>query len=120
MGKYKHDHLENDMTEFHWLEIRKRILFKIGLLVYKSLNGLAPQYLQELVQYTKHGHNLHLHVPNVKSRQGERAFSVVGPRLYNYLPSWVTQADSIGCFKSNLKTFLFKLDLNKLHDILLI
>ena len=35
-GKYKHDHLENDIKELHWLDVRKRIIFKIGLLAYKS------------------------------------------------------------------------------------
>ena len=113
-GKYKHDHMDNDLSELHWLEVKKRVLFKIALLVYKSLNGLAPRYLQDLVQYAKHGHNVRLYVPPVCSKQGERAFSVIGPRLYNYLPTWVTEVDDIVCFKNNLKTFLFKLDMNKI------
>ena len=106
--------MDNDLSELHWLEVKKRVLFKIALLVYKSLNGLAPRYLQDLVQYAKHGHNVRLYVPPVCSKQGERAFSVIGPRLYNYLPTWVTEVDDIVCFKNNLKTFLFKLDMNKI------
>ena len=31
--------------KLHWLSIRDRITFKLCLLVYKSLHGLAPGYL---------------------------------------------------------------------------
>ena len=117
-GKYKHDHMENDLSELHWLDVKKRIIFKIALLVYKSLNGLAPLYLQDLVHYTKHGHNIRLYVPPGHSKQGERAFSVIGPRLYNFLPTWVKEVDDVVCFKTNLKTFLFKLDINKMNFII--
>ena len=34
MGKYKYDHVENDLIDLHWLSIRKRIIFKIALIVH--------------------------------------------------------------------------------------
>ena len=34
----------------HWLPIRSRIDFKLGLLVYKCLYGNAPPYLVEMLQ----------------------------------------------------------------------
>ena len=40
----KHDHITPVMRSFHWLPVRSRIIFKILLLVYKSLYGLAPAY----------------------------------------------------------------------------
>ena len=33
----------------HWLPIKERINFKIGLLTYKALNGLVPSYLSEML-----------------------------------------------------------------------
>ena len=33
--------------QLHWLDIQSRVRFKIDLLVYKCLNGLAPQYLSD-------------------------------------------------------------------------
>ena len=119
MGKYKYDHLGDDLKTLHWLNIKKRILFKIGLLAYKAVNGLAPQYLQDLFQYSHHGHTLKLIVPanNCTKSYGQRSFSVVGPTLLNNLPSSITQCDSVKCFKSALKTLLFDLndyELNKL------
>ena len=42
----------------HWLDVKKRIVFKILLLSHKSLLGLAPTYIQDMFQYTHHGHTL--------------------------------------------------------------
>lgn len=108
-GKYKHDHLDTDLNDLHWLEVKKRILFKIGLLSYKALNGIAPMYLQELIHYSHHGHSLQLSLPKVSSKHGLRAFSVIGPKLYNSFPPWVKQADNVEIFKKYLKTYLFNL-----------
>ncbi len=117
-GKYKHDHLEDDLKKLHWLNIRKRIVFKIGLIAYKSINGLAPQYLQELFRYTHHGHYLRLMVPEVNTRYGLRSFSVSGPKLLNRLPPSVTCSDNIENFKTELKTYLFNLSSMDMHHLL--
>ena len=37
----------------HWLPVKFRIDFKIVLLTYKAINGLAPFYLQELISLKK-------------------------------------------------------------------
>ena len=108
--KYKHDHLEDDLKSLHWLDIRRRVLFKIALLAYKSVNGFAPEYLQELFSYSHHGHALKLMTPHYKlEKYGRRSFSSIGPRLFNALPERVKSAPSIVRFKSHLKTFLFGL-----------
>ena len=39
---------------------------------------------------------------------GERAFATAGPKLWNALPLSIRQSSSVGIFKSNLKTYLFK------------
>ena len=33
----------------HWLPIKFRVEFKIALLVYKALNGMAPDYIADLL-----------------------------------------------------------------------
>ena len=111
VGKYKYDHVGNDLHNLHWLSIKKRVIFKIALLSYKALNGIAPLYLQELFKYCHHGHSLKLMVPYnhcLKNFSG-RSFSVVGPKLINSLPSHITKCDSVTSFKASLKTFLFNL-----------
>ncbi len=39
------------LSTLHWLPIKHRIDFKIWLITYKALNGLAPQYLSELLSH---------------------------------------------------------------------
>ena len=46
------DHITPIMFKLHWLRLNYRIHFKILLLVYKCLNGLAPIYLSELLCYS--------------------------------------------------------------------
>ena len=98
----------------HWLPVKSRIEFKILLLTYKALNGQAPSYLKELIvpyypTRTLHSQNAGLLVvPRVsKSRMRGRAFSYQAPLLWNHLPVWVREADTLSMFKSRLKTFLF-------------
>ena len=35
----------------HWLPVEKRIEFKVSLMTYKILNGLAPSYLNDLIKF---------------------------------------------------------------------
>ena len=37
-------HITSVLSEHHWLPIQYRIIFKILLVVYKSLNGISPSY----------------------------------------------------------------------------
>ena len=108
-GKYKYDHIEDDLKSLHWLDIRKRIVFKVSLLIFKILNGTSPKYLQELISYAHNGHTVSLDVPRMNTNYGGRAFSHIGPKIWNKLPQSVTQNYDISVFKSMLKTFLFNL-----------
>ena len=93
-----------------------RIHFKILLLVYKCLNGLAPTYLSELLRYTNGPRLLRsssqnfLAVPRTRLKTyGDRAFSAAAPRLWNQLPPELRSVTSVDQFRSQLKTYLFKL-----------
>ena len=46
----KHEHITPVLKQFHWLPIRQRIHYKVLILIFKSLNGLAPVYLEELIK----------------------------------------------------------------------
>ena len=116
-GKYKHDHLDDDLIKLHWLDVKKRIVFKILLLSHKSLLGLAPTYLQDMFKYAHHGHSLKLIVPSCNSKFGDRSFSVVAPKIYNRLPVTITSAQSLESFKAFLKTYLFKLSPDELEKL---
>ena len=86
----RYDHITPLLRDLlKWLRCRERITFKLCAMVYKSLHNEAPGYLQELcmpVNMNTRRSTLwsesdgQLIVPRTKTKAGERAFSVAGPR----------------------------------------
>jgi hypothetical protein len=110
----KYDHISPILSSLHWLPVKFRIDFKILLTTYKALNGLAPQYLSDLLPRYIPSRSLRsqnsglLIVPRIsKSTKGGRSFSYLAPKLWNSLPNTVREADTLTQFKSRLKTHLF-------------
>ncbi len=110
----KYDHITPILQSLHWLPIKYRISYKILLLTYKALNGLAPAYLTSLLSRYNPSRSLRsqnsglLVVPRIaKSTTGGRAFSYLAPKLWNSLPDNVRGSDTLSLFKSRLKTHLF-------------
>jgi len=111
----KFDHISPVLKSLHWLPIRKRIEFKTLLLSYRCVNGMAPQYLAELLtpyvpsrKLRSADQNL-LHVPACRLKSyGEKCFSVSAPKAWNNLPLDIKMSSSLDMFKKRLKTHLFK------------
>ncbi|XP_073804016.1 uncharacterized protein isoform X1 [Danio rerio] len=109
----KSEHITPVLRSLHWLPVTFRIDFKVLLLVYKSLNGLGPKYITDMLTEYKPNRSLRslgsykLEVPRVQSKQGESAFSHYAPRCWNQLPEMIRCAPTLGTFKSRLKTHLF-------------
>ncbi len=109
-GTRKYDHISPILDSLCWLPIQARVDFLLFISVYKSLNGLAPLYLSELLQGYKPLRSLRssekevLSVPRTKyKRRGDRAFAVVAPKLWNNLQLNIRSAPTLGSFKSCLK-----------------
>ena len=94
------------------------VIFKILLLTFKALMGMAPAYISELINVIKHERyslrsnsgTLLLHpAGKIKKSFGDRSFSVAAPTLWDMFPASLRNIDSILTFKSCLKTHLFKL-----------
>jgi hypothetical protein len=115
----KRDHITPLLRDkLHWLPIAARIQFKICLLTYKSLHGLAPQYITDFLKPVasvsrrstlRSASNESLIIPATKTAFGARAFSVTGPTYWNQLPETVKNAATVNTFKRRLKTYLFEL-----------
>ena len=103
----KYDCITPLPRELHWLPVEQRIVFKILLLIFKSLNDLSPCYIRDLLQ---------THMPSRKFQSprsrlkfyGDRAFSVCAPILWNNLPEHIKCSLNLTSSKRNLKTYLFK------------
>ena len=102
------------LKELHWLPIEQRIEYKAATLVFKCLNGTAPEYLQSLVSVRRPSRSLRssadttaLDIPRSRLRTGERSFQFFGPKVWNSLPPSLRASPTIGIFKRHLKTFLF-------------
>ena len=110
----KYDHITPILSSLHWLPVKYRIDYKLLLLTYKALNGLAPMYLTSLLTRYNPSRSLRsqnsglLVVPRIsKSTKGGRAFSYLAPKLWNSLPDSVRGSDTLSQFKCRLKTHLF-------------
>ena len=115
--KKKHDHVTPLLKELHWLPIKHRINYKIALLCFKCLNGMAPVYLTNLLKIYQPTRALRssndrfiLVKPemNLKS-YGERTFIYAGPHIWNSLPYTIRSLSNINTFKSQLKSHFFRL-----------
>ena len=114
-GIKKCEHISDALRNLHWLPIECRIKFKILLTVYKSLNGLAPDYLSALIDVRRPTRSLRssdkllLNVPKINTvTYGQRAFSYVAATLWNSIPDNIRNSVTVEIFKTRLKTFLFK------------
>ena len=111
----RRDHIRPTLVRLQWLPVRQRVLFKITVLVYQCLNGLAPSYLADdcqLVSYVRprrlrSSDSVTCTVRRTRTIYGDRCFAVAGPRVLNSLPTELRQSDSLGQFKRRLKTHLF-------------
>ena len=107
------EHITPVLKDLHWLKIKERIEFSILKHVFKCLNDLGPQYLRDLLTVSKPSRELRsttksiLVVPRCKSKMGERAFSISGPKLWNTIPEQIKEAKTILSFKKQLKTHYF-------------
>ena len=97
--------------------MRARIEFKILLITFEVIKGLAPKYLSDLIailpssnydlRRDSNGILLARGTLRTKKTMGDCAFEIAAPILWNSLPLSVRQAGTIDNFKRLLETYLF-------------
>ena len=107
----KMSHVTPFLKKLHWLPIQHRILFKYNLLVFKAINLSQPPYLSALIRSSSltHGNRLSISSTHPKKHIGRRGFAVAAPAEWNKLPQTVRSQQTIDGFRSQLKTYLFRL-----------
>ena len=94
-----------------WPTVSDIIRGETATTVYKSLNGLVPEYLSSLFRKrsTRNVRELRntetdLSIPLRKTNNGQRAISFRGPKLWHSLELDVKQAPSLATFKRRIKS----------------
>ena len=114
---WRFDHITPLLRQLHWLKVPERIDYKLALLVYKCLQGVAPSYLADDLCQTADVEARHRLLsassPSLVVRRTwlstyrDRVFPVAASRVWNSLPHQVTSAQSLPVFCSRLlKTHL--------------
>ena len=107
--------LDQDMTtssqvlfqQLGWLRFDERVEYRKAILMYKSLNNLAPAYLTNKFTYTHNIHELNLrsatnntlYMPKPNLEIYRRSLSYSGSRIRNSLPESVRSAQNVDAFK---------------------
>ena len=109
LGLKRREPKSEHIMKLHWLKVEERIEFKILLITYKAICGMAPDYISELVKYSplSGSRTPSLQLSLSKTVFGDRAFVSCSGKLWNNLPSHIKTASSLNSFKSMLKTHLF-------------
>ena len=101
------------LKDLHWLPINYRVQYKVLILTFKALNGLAPPYLTDLLepyQPIRALRSMHKNLLSSRSfnykAYGSCSFEVLAPRLWNALSPMMRKITSIDIFKRTLKTHL--------------
>ena len=97
-----------------WLSFPKRIQYHASIMMYKSLNNLAPDYMMDLFNKVSESHSRNLRsvendllmIPFSKTRYYDRSFAIQGAKQWNSLPIDIRNAQSLDSFKHNVKLHL--------------
>ena len=97
-----------------WLPIDARIRYFKGIVVFKSLNNLAPSYLLEMFTPTSQIHNYNtrqrtsnaFYIPGIKTELGRKSFRYWATTEWNLLPHWVKESNSLPVFKKRYLTYI--------------
>ena len=97
---FKFSHITPQLKKLHWLPVRYRVQFKIGLITYKNLNQGQPVYLRQLIHPYTSSRNTRRSSPKLKFLQTpnfdrrlhksikhfSNSFCHYAPVLWNSLP----------------------------------
>jgi len=113
----RHDHITPLLYRMQWLRAQERIAYKLAVLVYQCVHGLAPAYLADALQPVaglpgrprlRSSSTSALAVPLTRpSTIGDRAFPVAAARTWNSLLSEVMSSKCLRTFETKLKARLF-------------
>ena len=76
------------------------------MIVHHCLHDNAPIDVRAMIQYSESKRTRKLRETRTLNSYGDRAFSHIGPKLWNLLPMKIREEDDVIEFKQELKSFL--------------
>jgi Fe-S cluster biosynthesis and repair protein YggX len=110
----KYEHITPVIRQLGWLPVADMLKYYLGILTFKCLNGLAPDYLSTLFKDRSSVHdkntrnNEKLNIPVFSSAVGQRSFEYRAVSLWNSLPADITACDNLNVFKRKFYKFLLE------------
>ena len=115
----KFSHVSPLLRSLHWLPVAPRTEYKTLMLAFKAAKGMAPPYLQSLIDPYSLTRSLRsantgkligpsLKTPGQRSTRS-RLFVLLAAKLWNKPPIAFRTADSLPSFRRGLKTQLSRL-----------
>jgi len=102
-----------------WLKVSRRIDYKLAVLFYKCLHGLAPSHLADELHHQaesefrrrlRSASSHELSIPRTRlSTYADRAFPVAAVQIWNSLPQHITSSPSLPDLCCRLKTYFIEL-----------
>ena len=100
----------NLVKKLGWMTIKQRCYYFQNLLIFKSIHGLAPQYMinnvtleMEVKEVRTRRHDLDLYIPKANSEFHKRMLFYRGARSWNELPRNIKDCENLNQFKRLLK-----------------
>ena len=100
--------LDQVLQDFHWLKVKYRHIYKILLIFHNCLQGKAPEEIVGMIGYGDSFRTMKLQETNYHNKYGSRAFSHVGPKLWNLLPKEIRVIAETTKFKKDLKFLMLR------------
>jgi hypothetical protein len=102
-------------NKLKWLKFENRCAYHTGLLIFKCQHQLVPEYLTELLTFSKNTryrlrsserNDLRHHKP--RTNYMKNSFSYTSIDIWNKIPLEIRNISSISSFKYKYKNFLFQ------------
>ena len=102
------------LSSLGWCDLETRRNRQKSAVMYKVINGIAPDYLQELFVPVNEAHNYNLRfsdmnvkIPQPHTEYLRRSLSYSGARLWNSLPSTIKSLPNLNNFNNVINAYTF-------------
>ncbi len=101
------------LKKLKWMSVMDRIEYRKAQMVFKSLNGLAPEYMRKMFTYvhevstynTRNATDKSLYISKCKLKAYTDTFAYSSAVIWNKLPVNIRNTESLGAFKSAYMTW---------------